>query len=505
MLEDLNSMGVSAPAQPSTLAPHVPAQQLQLQAQAPQAQLLAPTLPQLQAMQAAIEQQLQQRPPSQQQQEQQVQQHEQQQLQQEQQQLGVVPPQLEPQMAAAAATLAAAMAGQHSSPAAGQALSGQVPLETLLAQANDSHHTLEVPALHVPPLPAASPTTAGVHANPAVRHSNQGYGVAVTAPEGLRRGDMVALHRQPQERVERQITNQTYILRLHVTTQMAQLLFPPRGELEAAHQAAVALDPPPPHASRLGGSSTYTQLFKQRLTIVDESDRAWPVQYEGFLSSGQRHYRLTSGWVGLMRAQQVGIGDTLVLERWTEDRWVIHLHIRRKASAATEASAASAAAAAAAPGNGQAASPQVASPAQQQPQAQAQQAQLQQDLLAQALAAVMQPSQPAAGTPRLVPAQPPVKLKTEGMQASAQASMPPAAAGAQPQPQPQDESAEAEAPSAPSDQPTGPTGASDSVESAEKQAGEELTGSETAAEAAPEPATGGGGPSAAPPEAQQEP
>lgn len=36
--------------------------------------------------------------------------------------------------------------------------------------------------------------------------------------------------------VERQITNQTYILRLHVTTQMAQLLFPPRGELEAAHQ-----------------------------------------------------------------------------------------------------------------------------------------------------------------------------------------------------------------------------------------------------------------------------
>ncbi len=46
-------------------------------------------------------------------------------------------------------------------------------------------------------------------------------------------------------------------------------------------QAAVALDPPPPHASRLGGSSTYTQLFKQRLTIIDESDRAWPVQVRG--------------------------------------------------------------------------------------------------------------------------------------------------------------------------------------------------------------------------------
>ena len=45
----------------------------------------------------------------------------------------------------------------------------------------------------------------------------------------------------PPPQVERQITNQTYILRLHVTTQMAQLLFPPRGELEAAHQEAEVL------------------------------------------------------------------------------------------------------------------------------------------------------------------------------------------------------------------------------------------------------------------------
>lgn len=86
--------------------------------------------------------------------------------------------------------------------------------------------------------------------------------------------------------MERHITNQTYILRLHVTTQMAQLLFPPRADLEAAHQAAVALGPPPPQHSRLGGGSTYTQLFKQRLTIVDESDRAWPVQVRTTRTSG---------------------------------------------------------------------------------------------------------------------------------------------------------------------------------------------------------------------------
>ncbi|KFM25380.1 hypothetical protein F751_6038 [Auxenochlorella protothecoides] len=53
-------------------------------------------------------------------------------------------------------------------------------------------------------------------------------------------------------------------------------------------------------------------------------------QYEGFMSSGQRHFRLTSGWSGLMRVQNVTIGDTLALERWTEDRTVIHLRIIRR-------------------------------------------------------------------------------------------------------------------------------------------------------------------------------
>ena len=88
--------------------------------------------------------------------------------------------------------------------------------------------------------------------------------------------------------MERQITNQTYILRLHVTTQMAQLLFPPRADLEAAHLAAAALDPPPASNSRLGGGSTYTQLFKQRLTVIDESNRAWPVQVPHHLGPAAR-------------------------------------------------------------------------------------------------------------------------------------------------------------------------------------------------------------------------
>ncbi|KDD73390.1 hypothetical protein H632_c2229p1 [Helicosporidium sp. ATCC 50920] len=93
---------------------------------------------------------------------------------------------------------------------------------------------------------------------------------------------------------------------------MAQLLFP------QADEQARRDDP---------AGMNFNSLFKHRLTVVDEADKAWPVQYEGFMSSGQRHYRLTSGWSTLMRTQRVGIGDTLVLERWTRDRFVIHLRI----------------------------------------------------------------------------------------------------------------------------------------------------------------------------------
>lgn len=48
-------------------------------------------------------------------------------------------------------------------------------------------------------------------------------------------------------------------------------------------QTAVASDAPlAATGARLAGSSTYMQLFKQRLTVIDESNRAWPVQVSGW-------------------------------------------------------------------------------------------------------------------------------------------------------------------------------------------------------------------------------
>lgn len=121
---------------------------------------------------------------------------------------------------------------------------------------------------------------------------------------------------KPRQLVERHITNGTYLNRVHVTQLMCALLFPRPPNPPASHKAAIG--------------NTFVSIFKHQLTIIDEKDRAWPVQYEGFVSSGQRHYRLTSGWSSLMRSQDACIGDTLVLERWTEDRAMCHLFLLRQ-------------------------------------------------------------------------------------------------------------------------------------------------------------------------------
>ena len=60
---------------------------------------------------------------------------------------------------------------------------------------------------------------------------------------------------------------------------------------------------------RNGGQQQYQALFKFKLRLTDELGNQWPVQYEGFVSSGQRHYRLTAGWTALVKHKQIGVGE----------------------------------------------------------------------------------------------------------------------------------------------------------------------------------------------------
>ncbi|KAL0030998.1 hypothetical protein WJX79_007789 [Trebouxia sp. C0005] len=117
--------------------------------------------------------------------------------------------------------------------------------------------------------------------------------------------------------VKRLISCPTYCSRLHVNQHMAEHLLPVLPE-------ASNVKPPLPYI--------YQSLFKHKVKIVDENGATWTVQYEGFVSSAQRHYRFTAGWTNLVKQKGIKVGDAVMLERWTEDRFNLQMHIIKDAS-----------------------------------------------------------------------------------------------------------------------------------------------------------------------------
>jgi len=207
------------------------------------------------------------------------------------------------------------------------------------------------------------------------------------APSRLQRSSVATTRAEPMVRIVRDICSPSQLQRLQVDAKMERsLLLPPVPGLP--------LPPPPPPAlgnneqsypitattttapttrgSLLSGKATaaavavalavgadgqhldqhnqyprypdeFTPLFKMNVTIIDESDQAWPVIYEGLACSGQRHVRLSTGWHAMMKGVAVLPGDKVVLERWTDDRTVLHMLVlegsdeQRAAAAAGEA------------------------------------------------------------------------------------------------------------------------------------------------------------------------
>ncbi|KAL3155684.1 hypothetical protein ABBQ32_012710 [Trebouxia sp. C0010 RCD-2024] len=117
--------------------------------------------------------------------------------------------------------------------------------------------------------------------------------------------------------VKRLISCPTYCSRLHVNQHMAEHLLPVLPE-------AASIKPPL--------SYVYQSLFKHKISIVDDGGEAWLVQYEGFVSAAQRHYRFTAGWTNLVKQKGIRVGDAVVLERWSDDRFTLHMHIIKNAS-----------------------------------------------------------------------------------------------------------------------------------------------------------------------------
>lgn len=57
-------------------------------------------------------------------------------------------------------------------------------------------------------------------------------------------------------------------------------------------------------------SYTYQSLFKHKVSVIDELGETWTVQYEGFVSAAQRHYRFTAGWTNLVKQKGIKVGES---------------------------------------------------------------------------------------------------------------------------------------------------------------------------------------------------
>lgn len=127
------------------------------------------------------------------------------------------------------------------------------------------------------------------------------------------RDRLVQQYGHPIERVEKRMTNSSYLVRFNVTAEMASKLLPPI----------------PKHVDEMKKSNEFKSVFKHDIILVDVFGMNHSVKYEGIVSSRQRHNRLTTGWCSAARSIGLDVGDKIIFERWTEDRRIIHILVEK--------------------------------------------------------------------------------------------------------------------------------------------------------------------------------
>jgi hypothetical protein len=164
---------------------------------------------------------------------------------------------------------------------------------------------------------AGRATSMDFHQFPQDQHYGQLSEPIVEPPVSLVRESLVRQYGSPLQKVEKKVTNSSYLVRFNVTVDMSEKLFPktPKGKLDKSL----------PEEER----EEYRSIFKHEIRLVDVNGRIYSVRYEGIVSSNQRHNRLTTGWCAAARSIGVCVGDTVIFERWTNDRTMIHFYVEK--------------------------------------------------------------------------------------------------------------------------------------------------------------------------------
>lgn len=145
------------------------------------------------------------------------------------------------------------------------------------------------------------------------------------APANLRRSQFLKTQTEPVVRYIKKVDDATILEYFYVTSIIERMELLPLVPRAPKSIVRVPIWPRPGIVKLGAKVPPLIRISKFNITVVDGSDRAWPVVYECVECNKQRHMRLSGAWPALMQALGVKVGDKFALERWSEDRSVIHL------------------------------------------------------------------------------------------------------------------------------------------------------------------------------------
>ena len=194
------------------------------------------------------------------------------------------------------------------------------------------------PALHVlpskkigkyPPLPELPPQPesegppivdlASIKSTPAPPHLHRAH-LLKESPNG-----------QPIARWVQRVSDETWLDFLYVSSTVERFnVLPEMPPMPRGTGTVRVPFWPTPGVVKLGAKvPPLLKMFTHDITVIDALNNAWPVVFEGVECNKQRHNRLGGAWPVMVQAAGVSVGDRIALERWNEDRKIVHFVVLR--------------------------------------------------------------------------------------------------------------------------------------------------------------------------------
>eukprot|EP00884_Botryococcus_braunii_P002777 jgi/Botrbrau1/124/Bobra.0022s0110.1 len=70
-------------------------------------------------------------------------------------------------------------------------------------------------------------------------------------------------------------------------------------------------------------------IFKHNIYLRDDDGKTWEVLYEYYIKNLKRHLEFRKGWRAFTKHRGVVVGDSVVFERWGENRFELKIRVKK--------------------------------------------------------------------------------------------------------------------------------------------------------------------------------